>query len=156
MPETLRGFARLAIVTGYALSAVGALMSFSYQASQGVLRLGTRNDIALFAGVFASFAGLFAWWILTRLVVEDGSGALARLAFFGLGLQALLVALPWLLSVIAVGYSDWFTVFAWFFGVGSLLSGAGFLAMSASYRAQRVVAVDEASDESTVPTLPSI
>ena len=155
MPPTIRSFGRVVVVAGYAVYAVGAVISFSYEASQGDLRLSSKSDVVLVAGVFASFAALFAWWILTRLVVDDRSGVLARRAFLGLGVQALLMALPYFLYDIGVEFSDWYTFISWFFSIGSLLSGIGFLIMSASYGTQRVVAGGDAGDASHIATFPS-
>jgi len=137
-----RPVARAFVIAGYAILAMAALVNFLQFAVDGDLRLGVREDLSVFAVVFASFSGIVAWWILTKLAERPEQAPLLQKAYLALAVQALLGAAPYVIADFSFDLSSWSGVAFWAYGIGSVLTAVGFILMAASFRPHESATLD--------------
>jgi uncharacterized membrane protein len=135
MNESLRTFARSTVVSGYVLIAAGVVVNFINLASTGALLLSSKEDVSLFAQVFASVAYIAAWWILTKLTLDtERQLTLIRWAFLALALQAAFASVTFLIVFDSFVHLSWETSELWGYGFGTIVVAIGFFLMMLSYR----------------------
>jgi hypothetical protein len=132
-----RSRARLEIVFGYSVSALGALIDLISWIAQGNLRFSSRIDVQSFASALGLFAAAAAWWFLTQILVESASpGPVVRRALTCLMLAELFVAVA---SLSLIGLFQHLQ-FAWpvagntLIGLGALFGAVGFCSMLKTFR----------------------
>jgi hypothetical protein len=123
-------------VAGYVLLGLAAIISFANQVN-GELGTNVRADLQLFALPLASLAGLFAWWFLTKLEVNDGVQlSLLHKGYLALGAQALLGSITYFIIVSSLTTTaSWEDLVFWLYALGTVIVGIGFLFMTFSIRA---------------------
>ncbi len=137
MMDTARDRARIEIVFGFSVTALGSLIGLIYWISEGGIRYSSNADVQSFASTFAFLAGAVVWWFLSEILTNDVTPRmLARKALLGLMLEELFIALASLAYV--VEFRD--LAFSWslagntLVGLGALLSATGFYSMLRTYR----------------------
>lgn len=132
-----RNGARIQIVGGFAITALGALISFVNWIADGGIRYSSNSDVQSFASTFAVLTGVVAWWFLSQIVMSDVTPPLlARRALRWLMLEELCFAVASLAFVIEFRH----LTFAWSLfgntlaGLGALLSAAGFFSMMRTFQ----------------------
>jgi hypothetical protein len=132
-----RNRARIEIVGGFAVTALGSLTSFINWISDGGIRYSSNEDVQSFAATFAVVAGVVAWWFLSQIVMSDVTPRLlARRALRWLMLEELCLAVASLAFVIEFRR----LTFAWslfgntLVGLGALLSAVGFFSMMRAFQ----------------------
>jgi hypothetical protein len=133
--ESLRTFARTLIVSGYVLIAAGIVVEFSNQISMGYLLLSSKEDVSLFAQLFASIAAIAAWWFLTQLALDtERQLTLIRRTFLALALQAAFTSVTFLIIFDSFVHLSWDTAEIWGYGFGTIFTAIGFFLTMVSYR----------------------
>ncbi|HEY1762988.1 MAG TPA: hypothetical protein VGG17_10375 [Acidimicrobiales bacterium] len=142
-----RNGARIQIVGGFAIAALGALISFVNWIANGGIRYSSNSDVQSFAATFAVVTGVVAWWFLSQIVMSDVTPPLlARRALRWLMLEELCFAVASLAFVIEFRH----LTFAWplvgnvLVGLGALLSAAGFFSMMRTF--QNGTSIPQSSD----------
>jgi hypothetical protein len=137
-----RNRARIEIVVGFAVTALGSLVTFIAWISDGGIRYSSNEDVQSFAATFAVVAGAAVWWFLSQIVMNDVTPRpLARRALLALMIEELCFAVASLAFVIEFRQ----LTFAWslfgnaLVGLGALLSAVGFFSMMRTYQAERFV-----------------
>jgi hypothetical protein len=140
-----RNRARIEIVCGFSITAIGELFSFINWIWDGGIRYSSNEDVRSFAATFAMVAGVAVWWFLSQILANDGTPrVLARRALLALVLEQLFLAVA-SLAFVVVAYRN--LAFAWsvlgntLVGVGALLSAVGFYSMMRTYQDGPVVPV---------------
>lgn len=130
----MKMYARAWVVTGFALTALGAIVNLVQLVSRDYLSEGFRNDIQLIALTLGSLAALWAWWFLSTIATSvSGHDALFRSAFIGLMVESLCLCAEYLN---VLGLTPIFSQFSWQFwleGLGSLVTAMGFFLMSCAF-----------------------
>jgi hypothetical protein len=134
--RTRREIARAIVVSGYVLLGLAAIISFANQVN-GELGTNVRANLQLFALPLASLAGILAWWFLTKLEANDSVQlSLLRKGYLALGVQSLLGSITYFIIVSSIVTStSWEDLVFWFYALGTVTVGLGFLFMTLSVRA---------------------
>ncbi|MGA7834766.1 MAG: hypothetical protein WCA31_06110 [Acidimicrobiales bacterium] len=134
--QSSRFRARVEIIVGYAVAAVGGLVGFINWASVGGLRLSSNYDVQSIAALFAYVASVAAWFFLTQMRVDNAGSqrSLLRKALWGLALEQLCVAVSVLAVVVNARDFGWSDLGLTLLGAGALLSALGFYSMLLTYR----------------------
>ncbi len=134
--EGSRFRARVEIVVGYAVAAVGAVIGFISWAAVGGLRFSSNFDVQEIAVVLGFFAGVAGWFFLTQIVVGDTGPQrrLLRKALWGLALEQLCVGISVLAVELDASVFGWSNLGLTLLGAGALLSALGFYSMLVTYR----------------------
>jgi hypothetical protein len=142
-----RSRARIEIVGGFAITAIGALASFVNWIADGGIRYSSNSDVQSFAATFAVVTGVMAWWFLSQIVMSNATPPLlARRALRWLMLEELSFATASLAFVIEFRR----LTFAWslfgnaLVGLGAVLSAVGFFSMMRTF--QKGPAILESAD----------
>lgn len=129
--------ARLFVVTGFAVEAVGSLITLGRLISQGYFSLSTASSIELLLSDLAVLVSVWAWWWLTKVTVSsDDQRSFMSRAFFGLALASILftaVALETLFQVPGYIQHGWDLAPLWAQGIGELAKCLGFVMMAREF-----------------------
>ena len=148
MNDELRLRARQLVVKGFLLTALGFFImlvrALVLDHSVGWLwSLDTINDLAV---PFSWAAAALAFWWLCQIKFMDQQASLMSKAFYGLALQASLIAVVLMSEVIfafSVGYVEWwYTATEIVSAVGALLTVAGFVILARNLSSAGVAALD--------------
>jgi hypothetical protein len=132
-----RSRARIEIVFGYGVSALGALIDLISWIARDTLRLSARFDVNSFASAFGFFATVAAWWFLAQVVAESTAPRqLVRRALAALILGELFVAISQLsfIGLFQHLQFDWPVAGNGLIGLGALFSAVGFCSMLVTFR----------------------
>lgn len=130
----MKKYARAWVVTGFALTALGAIVNLVQLVSRDYLSESFRNDVELIALTLGSLAALWAWWFLSMIAISVSEhDSLFRSAFIGLMVESLCLCAEYLN---VLGSTPVFSQFSWQFwleGLGSLVTAMGFFLMSRAF-----------------------
>lgn len=127
---------RAVIVVGFALSALGAIISYLNDVTSIGGGFGSFREVAdeLFA-ILAPIAATVAWWFLTQLEARDASGLkLLRRAYLFFAIQMVLFAAGYNFIFAPIHYFGgvWITTTLWLEFFGALVAALGLFLMSRS------------------------
>jgi tellurite resistance protein TehA-like permease len=141
-----RNRARFIIVGGFAVTAIGSLVSFVRWLYDGDIRYSSNEDVQYIAATFAVLAGVAAWWFLSQIVMNDATPReLARRALLALMFEELCFAVTALALVAEYGNLARNLAVSWplvgnaLIGLGALVSAIGFYSMLRTYRGDPLV-----------------
>jgi hypothetical protein len=138
--------AQLWIVVGFALVALGGIVSFAVLVSNNYFGQGDfRAVLQLFVVPLSSIAALWAWWFLSKIAtVESAHAQLFKKAFLGLSLQNICLGLVYIDVLSVSPRIDQFTSSQWLEALGMASSAVGFFLMSREF-SNRETANEEAA-----------
>jgi hypothetical protein len=128
-------FARVWVIGGFALAALGAIVNVAVLAYHGELAQGSsRFYVSLIAAPLGSFGTLWAWWLLSKLsTLVDDHASLFRSAFLGLMVASSCLCVEYVNILWSDPRLDQYTVSFWLDTIGSGVVAIGFLFMSLSF-----------------------
>lgn len=128
-------YARVWIVVGFALTAVGSILNMINLLSHNYLGEGNfRADLQLVALPLGSLVALWAWWLLSKIAtLETNHAPLFRKAFLGLTIQSLCVGVEYMNLLWFGNGLNQYTWSFWLQGIGSVVTALGFLLMSRAF-----------------------
>jgi hypothetical protein len=125
-----REFARVVVLGGFTITALGATVNFLSLAENGTLKESAKADIQLVAVWIAAFISIAAWWFITKLSAENRVQlSLLRKAYGFLALQGLLSSLTYVLIDLSWDVTSWPDAVFWLYGIGGVVTGIGFVLM---------------------------
>jgi len=131
----IKKYARVWVVLGFALTALGSVVNMVQLVNHGYLSQGSfRADIQLIALPLASLAALWAWWMLSKVatLVSDHD-VLFRGAFIGLMVESLCICAEYVNLLWSTPNFNQFNIPIWIQGLGSLVTAVGFSLMSLAF-----------------------
>jgi hypothetical protein len=137
----LKQFARVWVVTGFSLTALGSIVNFIQLLNNGYLGQDSVSaDIQLFALPLGSLAALWAWWMLSKIATLVSDFALIfRSAFIALMIGSLCLCVEYVnLLWSTPSFSEFIWPF-WFQGVGSFGTAVGFLLLARAFSTEEIV-----------------